>query len=228
MSWRLAYSLETLRSQVNARFPHRSKASDGTIGDEAHQSRDSDHNAWILTIDKEGRNERVVSALDLTNDPRNGFDAHKFAEALKGSGDLRIKYIISNQRIWNPSVSKDWRPYGGVNPHNKHIHISVKSEKDLYDSRNAWEAITQVHPTPDEKAKEVKNYPLLKRGSDGIEVDVLRDSFVEALRNEIGFGPLLEGIVKGFQAENGLAADGKVGIYTREKLQQKGILNEDG
>ena len=34
MAWRLAKSLEKLRSQVNAKHPKRSKASDGAIGDE--------------------------------------------------------------------------------------------------------------------------------------------------------------------------------------------------
>src|SRR4051794_21566540 len=35
-NWRVAKSLLALREQVNAKFPRRSKASDGTIGDDHH------------------------------------------------------------------------------------------------------------------------------------------------------------------------------------------------
>jgi|HigsolmetaAR201D_1030396.scaffolds.fasta_scaffold15936_2 hypothetical protein len=44
MAWRLARSLEQLRRQIDAAYPGRSKASDGTIGDVAHSQRNSDHN----------------------------------------------------------------------------------------------------------------------------------------------------------------------------------------
>jgi hypothetical protein len=47
MAWRLAKSQETLRAQVNAAPPGRSKRDDGTIGDERHQASASDHNPWV-------------------------------------------------------------------------------------------------------------------------------------------------------------------------------------
>src|SRR5687768_9650745 len=106
MALRVAASLEKLREQVNSKWPNRSKAADGTIGDEAHRARTSDHNAWIKDRDSNGREIWVVSALDITHDPKNGVDSYKLADALKASGDERIKYIISNSRIWNPSISK--------------------------------------------------------------------------------------------------------------------------
>lgn len=43
MSWRNAKSLVVLRAQINAAFPSRSKASDGTIGDSRHCPGSSDH-----------------------------------------------------------------------------------------------------------------------------------------------------------------------------------------
>lgn len=130
--WRLARSLHTLRDQVNARYPKRRKTHDGTIGDRSHASRKSDHNPSIMD-DIHG----VVSALDITHDPKGGCDAHALAEHLRQSRDPRIKYIISNARICSPP-GWTWRKYTGTNPHKSHVHISVKGDKRHYDSMARW------------------------------------------------------------------------------------------
>jgi beta-lactamase superfamily II metal-dependent hydrolase len=137
-SWRAAKSLITLRDQVNQRAPRRSKASDGTIGDAAHCQRTSDHNPWV----RDG-SVGVVTALDITHDPARGCDANTLAEAIRASRDPRVKYIIWNRRIANSaaiggSQPWQWRPYGGVNPHTRHVHISVKPDKASYDSTAVW------------------------------------------------------------------------------------------
>jgi hypothetical protein len=136
--WRIAKSLLALREQVNQKAPGRSKVSDGTIGDAAHASRSSDHNPWVTD-----GNVGVVTALDITHDPAHGCDAGALAEAIRGSRDSRVKYIIWNRRISNPLPLDGqppwaWRPYKGTNPHNKHCHISVKPEKSSYDSVASW------------------------------------------------------------------------------------------
>lgn len=138
MSWRLAKSLDALRRQVNVLAPHRSKASDGTIGDAAHASRSSDHNPWV-TDGAMG----VVTALDLTHDPANGCDAEAIAQALVASRDPRIKYVIWNRRIARsyPKVGLpawQWTTYSGRNPHTKHVHVSVVDEKVRYDDDQDW------------------------------------------------------------------------------------------
>ncbi|MQB02542.1 MAG: hypothetical protein GEU78_20460, partial [Actinobacteria bacterium] len=81
MAWRVARSLLTLRDQVDAAAPNRSKRSDGTIGDAAHASRSSDHNPWV----KDGATG-VVTAIDLTHDPAGGANMHTISEALRTSG----------------------------------------------------------------------------------------------------------------------------------------------
>ena len=136
--WRLAKALEALRAQVNAAAPGRSKKSDGTIGDPAHQSRNSDHNPWVVD-----GSMGVVTALDITHDPANGCDAGLLADTLRKSADPRIKYIISNRRIASsqPKGSAPawaWRTYTGSNPHDKHCHISVHPTKALYDATSPW------------------------------------------------------------------------------------------
>ena len=130
MTWRVAKSLLKLREQVNAKFPNRKKDSDGTIGDAAHSARTSDHNP-----DTDG----VVKAMDITHDPKGGVDSYVIATQLVTSRDHRIKYIISNRHIWNPSISNLWRPYTGTNPHTAHVHISVKPDAKHFDDEAPWE-----------------------------------------------------------------------------------------
>ena len=130
MTWRVAKSLLKLREQVNSKYPNRKKGWDGTIGDAAHGARTSDHNPNA---------SGVVCAMDITHDPAGGVDSYKMADQLKVSGDKRIKYVISNHRIWNPSISPDWRSYTGSNPHDHHVHVSVKADLPHCDDEAPWE-----------------------------------------------------------------------------------------
>jgi hypothetical protein len=134
-NWRLAESLKKLREQINAEFPGRSKASDGSVGDTSHSARASDHNP---------NDAGVVCAIDVTHDPRSGCTGDKLAAALIKSRDPRIKYLIFNRRIFKtyPSNGKPawtWHAYTGANAHTKHIHISVSADKGLYDSKVMWD-----------------------------------------------------------------------------------------
>lgn len=136
--WRAAKSLLKLRKQVNQKAPGRRKDSDGTVGDASHQSRDSDHNPWIV----DGA-YGVVSALDITHDPAHGCNVDVLAFNIIQSRDSRIKYIIRSRKILrsypkNGRPAWTWQPYNGSNPHVEHIHISVKSDKASYDSEKAW------------------------------------------------------------------------------------------
>jgi lysozyme family protein len=132
--WRVAKSLEILRDQVNAAHPGRRKDNDGTIGDAAHQARSSDHNPWV----RDGA-VGVVTALDITHDPAHSVDTYAMAETLRLNRDRRIKYVISNRRIFSSQVHAwEWRPYSGSNPHDHHVHISVVPDKALYDERTPW------------------------------------------------------------------------------------------
>lgn len=219
MTWRLARSLETLRNQINALSPHRSKASDGTIGDKAHASRSSDHNPWV----KDG-GTGVVTALDVTHDPKAGVDIQKLADMLIASKDSRIKYIICNGRIVSGSGQKQpawkWRKYSGSNAHTRNVHISVKSAKSAYDSTAAWKVsasdIAEVAPADS----------VLKKGSRGPFVAELQGNL-----NRLGYGPLradgdfgakTEAAVKAFQKKAGLSVDGWAGPRTIEAIGKAG------
>lgn len=118
MSWKLAAAAATLRDQVNKAYPKRDRSSDGTIGDQAHKRRISDHNP-----DKSG----YVMALDLDED---GWPAHTFADQLveymRTSGDNRIKNIVYEGRVASGTYSDKrwvWRSAPTLG-HAQHIHIS--------------------------------------------------------------------------------------------------------
>lgn len=133
-TWRLASALQHMRDQLAIMYPKRSKASDGAIGDAAHASRSSDHNPWVRD-----RGVGVVTAIDVTHDPKSGCDGTKLAEALRAAHDPRVKYVIWNRQIFSSTVSAwKWRPYTGTNPHNHHVHISVKADKQFYDDNRDW------------------------------------------------------------------------------------------
>jgi len=134
-TWRIAESLEVLRKQLNDAFPRRSKVSDGGIGDAAHASRSSDHNPWL----KDSKGKGIVTARDFTHDPKTGIDCNWLADTLVKNEDPRIKYIIWNKQIFNFEKSPEWRPYHGINAHQHHLHLSVRSDAKLYDSTKEWQ-----------------------------------------------------------------------------------------
>jgi hypothetical protein len=77
--------------------------------------------------------------MDITNDPSHGVDSEKLAESLIASRDPRILYVISNRKI-NSSVKSpwQWRAYNRSNPHDHHVHVSVVSDRSLYDDTRPW------------------------------------------------------------------------------------------
>jgi len=126
MAWFAEPSVKFILLDANRVAPHRSHASDGTIGDAAHSASTSDHNP-----DTDGG----VHACDVTHDPEGGYDAHawalKVADRIKAGKEKRVKYIVTNDgkgadQIFNPSVSLTWRQNGAYKTeHRNHCHYSI-------------------------------------------------------------------------------------------------------
>lgn len=213
MAWRLAKSLMVLRDQVNALSPNRSKVSDGTIGNAEHSARASDHNP----------NEAgVVCAMDLTHDPAHGIDSEVLANALLATMDHRVKYIISNKKIASGAGGPQpwrWRPYTGKNPHNHHMHISVRS--DAADVTSPWDFDLKVSTTQAFKPVQAPKNPVLALGTKGPDVDRLQQALAAKgakITPDSDFGPKTKTAVMSFQKANGLVADGIVGASTWDAL----------
>lgn len=126
-----APTLLVLLDQINSRWPQRSKANDGILGDAAHQARTSDHNQG--------------NALDITFDATSGPDLGVLAERL--SGDARTHYVIWNRRIRNRQIDGGaWRPYTGESPHTEHLHVSIYPEKR--EDASPWSSVADAFSSP--------------------------------------------------------------------------------
>lgn len=174
MSWRNAQASMQLIAEINARWPRRDRASDGTIGDAAHATRTSDHNPWV----KKG-GLGVVRARDIDKD---GIDAAWLAEYLRQLGARRdprlwpAGYIIFNRRITAPDFSR-WNTYRGSNPHTAHVHVSFSTDMSTrgFDSTAGWgihgapapgPAVTQpAAPTVKKVKPVIQNFPVVGNGA---------------------------------------------------------------
>jgi len=131
--------------------------------------------------------------------------------------DPRISYIISNKRIANPGQA--WRNYTGKNPHDHHVHISVKQVAKLYDDASEWDLAGDWSKNAGRPAASLpKVLPLLFEGSRGSHVEMLQKLLKTGLVPDGIFGPATAKAVKEFQKSKGLVADGVVGPYTWEAL----------
>lgn len=238
MAYRVAKSLLVLRDQVDQLYPNRDKSSDGTIAGDAHHAANpnSDHEPWV----KDNQGIGVVTALDITHDPHHGMDSYKLAETLRLNKDPRVKYVISNRKIFNYAIKPwEWRPYNGSNPHDQHVHISVRPTQSLYDWETPWKLTNDAvqpgpAPSPTPPAP-----PALEMGNTGLAVKQLQNllgvseyldnrGFWRRLFDSIlqppttaataYFGPRTLARVKDYQAKNKLKVDGIVGSYTWRSL----------
>jgi hypothetical protein len=205
-----------LFDQLDDRYPNRSRASDGTIGDAAHASRDSDHNLWYPPP-KGG----LVTAGDFTHDPANGPDINRLSDELAASRDPRIKFMIANALIMDtrPGFSPwRWVPYRGSNKHTSHLHLSVM-DNSLCEDPRLWDL-------PMLGGRGTFPVPLPPSGNHGSIPDI-----------EVGDrGPLVlklqQWLNRMFPAYSKLVADGIYGPATADVLKQfqrrAGVVGGDG
>lgn len=210
MTWRVARALDQLRAQVNQRWPGRSKQSDGSVGDTSHSARASDHNP-----DRGG----VVRAIDITHDPKSGFDSYAFADLLLKKQDKRLKYVISNGRIGSGPAGPQpgvWRRYTGANRHDHHVHISTVAGAPGDDPR-PWDIGGAVDAAPEVVQAYAAPRATLRKGAKSGDVQTLQgrlNANGANLKVDGDFGLLTERAVRLFQADRKLVADGVVGPQT--------------
>lgn len=144
-SWVLVPCLRQLFAEFDRIAPARSKASDGSVGDTAHQEEVSDHNpdetGRVPIHDADKINE--VHAIDVTaklNEP--GLEMEKVVQFLlarcRSGAEKRLRYIIYNRRIWSASSGWTQKIYTRASPHTEHAHFSASYETAHEASTASW------------------------------------------------------------------------------------------
>lgn len=229
--WVLVAWAEQFRAELNAIAPSRDKASDGSVGDLAHQGSSSGHNP-----DETGNAERrdsdninEVRAIDVDKDLRlSGLTAEKIVAYLVGrcrAGlEKRLIYIIYNRTIWSASSGWAARKYTGSNPHDKHFHLSGHPDSDS--DRRSWGLASLVGKTPAKPKPPAKPITLgsrvLKKGVKGSDVGDLQELLNKRgakLGVDDDFGAKTDAAVRAFQRSHWLAVDGIVGPDTLGALR---------
>lgn len=134
-AWVLTVGLNTVKAEFNTVFPKRDKASDGSIGDLAHQNESSSgHNPDLSgrAEYKDGDKLNEVRAIDVDSDLRdasgNKVTAEKVVQYLvqkaRSGAYVPFRYIIFNKRIWMRSNGWKTQSYSGPSQHTEHIHFS--------------------------------------------------------------------------------------------------------
>jgi putative peptidoglycan binding protein len=218
--WRLAKSLDVLRDEIETEYPGTTV---WTIGDQNHQNGYSDHNP-------NGAN--VVCAIDVKGD--GGLNLATFVLMLLTDIHPNLRYVIYRRKIYERSNDFEARHYGGANPHDEHVHVSVgngpdgRSTRD-YDNTRGWGIAEFDHPSNPSKPSKPStgndrlgdNMPTLKRGSKGIDVRRLQALMVAngyKVSIDGKFGPQTEKILKSYQSKYANPADGIAGPITWNAL----------
>jgi hypothetical protein len=144
-SWVLVPAGKSLFAAFDAVAAGRDTASDGSIGNTAHQQEVSDHNpdetGSVPIHDADHVNE--VHAIDVDDDLREpGLTMEAVVQFLLGrcrsGAEKRLRYIIYNRRIWEASNGWKQRTYTGSSPHTEHAHFSLSYETPLEASTVSW------------------------------------------------------------------------------------------
>jgi len=148
--WILIPCLRALFAEFDKIAPSRDHASDGSIGDTAHQETESDHNADetgnVPIHDADHVNE--VHAIDVDNTlRRDDLTMEMVVQFLlarcRSGAEKRLRYMIYNKRIWSASSGWVQKTYTGASPHTEHAHFSASYDTNLEASTASWHLVEE-------------------------------------------------------------------------------------
>lgn len=238
MIWFLNRFLTSWRNAIGKKFPKRTKASDGTIGDARHQAESfSEHNpdkdgsvdAWDMDVNLLGSSNPTGSAAELAA-------IEQLKKAFQRLPESQL--WIHNRQIANRDIG-NWarRPYRGVNPHDHHVHWQSRSSMEkVAVSSNVLDFIDNVVTAINQPARlvahatsTVPKWPVAQNVSyDSGDARSYYLTVEKAQRrlHERGwhiaidghYGPATARVVTAFQKDKKLKPDGKLGPKTWHAL----------
>lgn len=138
-----------LVEEIDILGPKRDDASDGSIGDTAHQSRSSNHNRDDVSgsktpqSDSDGRPDVRAVDIDDSGPFMNGFTMQKGVDHIvsrcRSGAEDRLVEVIYNRKAYY--ASNGWREvdYTGSNAHTEHAHFGAKADTGkLENDRRPW------------------------------------------------------------------------------------------
>jgi hypothetical protein len=186
IAWYLNTALTRFRAAVNAAYPLRDKASDGTIGDPAHQATSSDHNpdadgsvdAWDMDVELHGAGRPYAADVEHL---KAVFQAH-----------VSSRYWIHNRQIASRLDGWVRRPYTGANPHTLHVHWNTREAYE--DSTAAWN-VEEDMTVSDADARKIATFVWFRDVEEGPAEEhawrVLDVAGEDAAAAKLGVGQLL-------------------------------------
>lgn len=157
MVWYKVAWLPPLFAAFDTIAPNRSKASDGTIGDTAHQAETSGHNPddtpGVKAERQDADSKPEVRAGDVTSDLRvPGLTMYNVVQRILATprDRNRLIYIICDGWIWRASNGWQREKYTGSDQHFGHGHFSGDPASD--DDGAPWTSILSMGEdmTPDQ------------------------------------------------------------------------------
>lgn len=145
-SWVLVPCLVALRDEFNELNPDRDKSTDGSIGDQAHADRSSNHNpdetGNTPHEDSDSKNEVHAIDVDATGPWPSPMTFDLGIEELRKrhqrGDDDRLIEIIWNRRRATPESGWNWKNYTGDNAHTQHAHLASSYNSSREADTSPW------------------------------------------------------------------------------------------
>ena len=217
--WHTAQSLAQLRSEINARWPNRSTASDGALGDARHRKSRNSHNPVGTDSGPEFGTPGAVHALDITAE---GIDTGTVLRAV--IGDSRVWYVIHDGQIW--SRTHGWQPRRQVgDPHRTHVHISLRD--DTQARALAAESDTTRWLPAKSKSRSSRGSSLSKAQTKRLQKALIKRGYRIPSGPTGWYGPETTKAVRSFQSDQGWSGSAADGIAGRVTLARLGLSAGD-
>ena len=163
-----------LAEEFDVLGPQRDDASDGSVGDEAHKARSSNHNRDDVSGSKTPQSDSDgspdIRAIDVDDSGPwiNGFTMRGGVDLIVGrcrSGvEDRLVEVIYDRDAWYASNGWSRVDYTGSNPHTEHAHFGAKADTGkLENDRRPWGLVEkwgEVMPSADEIAAATWKYAI--------------------------------------------------------------------